>query len=144
MRRLGPRTLLAIVALLAAPRVGNAAQAAIAVIVNPSRHDVLDIPDLGRIYLGQRRFWDDGTPIVAFNLPSGTDLREQFSTRVLHEASAHLASYWNQRYFHGLFPPAVLSSPDAVKRYVATDAKAIGYVPAADVDPSVRVILVLE
>lgn len=131
-----------VVALAGLP--ARADDAAIVVIVHPSRREALAVGDVARIYLGQRRFWDDGSPIVAFNLPAETLLRERFSTRVLHDTSSRLASYWNERYFHGLFPPAVLSSPDAVKRYVATDPKAIGYVAAADADSSVRVVLTLE
>ena len=40
-------------------------------------------------------------------------------------------------------PPATLASTAAVRRYVAADRRAIGYVPAAEVDASVRVILYL-
>lgn len=141
------RWLRALVAFEIALACGVAARAGdgpVAVIVHPSRSATLDADDVARIYLGRRRFWDDDSVIVALNLPAGDGLRERFSRRVLHTDSAHLASYWNEQYFHGVFPPAVLSSPDAVKRYVATDPKAIGYIDAADADATVRIVLTLE
>ena len=142
MRR--PAALLMLLLCVLAPALVAADDPRLVVIVHPDRHDVLTVEDVGRIYLGRERFWDDGTPIAAFNLPAGTPLRERFSKQVLHEDSAHLAAYWNERYFHGVFPPAVLSSTDAVKRYVANDPKAIGYVEASRVDDTVRVVLRLD
>lgn len=121
-----------------------AADPPIAVIVHPQRTASLGMDDVARIFLGRRRFWDDGPAITALNLPAGSPLRERFSHRVLRLDGARLAAYWNERYFHGVFPPTVLSSPDAVKRYVAGDRNAIGYIAAADVDDTVRVVLTIE
>ena len=116
----------------------------VAVIVHPERRAELSLDDLAQIYLRRRQHWDDGEIIVPLNLASGTALRAQFSQRVLRQTEARLADYWNRRYFDGLMPPATLASSAAVRRYVATDPRAIGYVPAAEADRSVRVILVLE
>ncbi len=97
--------------------------------------------DLTNIYLKRRRFWDDGTPIVPLNREAGSTARETFSRRVLGGPSATFVGYWNDQYFHGVFPPATLSSSDAVKRYVAADRNAIGYVWSDELDDSVRVLL---
>jgi hypothetical protein len=40
-------------------------------------------------------------------------------------------------------PPTVLSSPAAIRAYLAVEPAAIGYVPAADVDETCRTLLVL-
>jgi len=117
---------------------------ALVVIVHPSRTDALGAQDLARIYLRTRRFWDDGSPIVPLNREPGSTEREAFSVRVFAAESAYLAGYWNAQYFHGVFPPTVLASSAAVKRYVATDRNAIGYIDASEVDLSVRVLLTLE
>ncbi|HXJ34370.1 MAG TPA: hypothetical protein VMS22_10075 [Candidatus Eisenbacteria bacterium] len=142
MRRLV--ALLVVGLALASIAAGRSGDPALVVVVHPDRTDTLAIEDVRRIYLGQRRFWDDGSAIVALNLPSGSALRERFSQRVLHADSAELTAYWNEQYFHGVFPPTVLSSSDAIKRYVASDPKAIGYLEASDVDATVRVVLPLE
>jgi len=83
------------------------------------------------------------SPIVPLNREAGSKLREAFSQRVFDSSSAALAEYWNEQYFLGMFPPATLSSTLAVKRYVAVEPNAIGYVESAAVDGTVRVALEL-
>ena len=117
---------------------------AIAVIVHPSRTTALTSDLLGQIYLRRKRFWDDGTPIVPLNLSAGAPLRARFGATVLRQSEARLADYWNRQYFYGILPPATLASAEAVRRYVAADPRALGYVPASEVDGSVRVTLRLE
>lgn len=129
--------------LLAAAAPESPASPRLAVIVHPERTTSLTVQDLRRIYLMQRRFWDDGAVILPINREPGSAAREAFSRRVLGTASALLASYWNERFFEGTFPPATLSSDAAVKRYVATERGAIGYVDADNVGSSVRVLLEL-
>ncbi len=139
------RRLLSVVLLLlvlAAPSAGEPVR--IAVIVHPSRGVDLTADLVGQIYLRRKRFWDDGTAIVPLNLPAGTALRETFTRSVLGQSETRLAEYWNRQYFYGVLPPATLASPRAVVRYVAAEANALGYVPEAEIDPSVRVVLRLE
>ena len=116
----------------------------VAVIVHPERHVTLSVEEVAQIYLRRKRMWDDGSPIVPLNLPSQTHLRSRFSLRVLRQTDARLADYWNRQYFNGILPPATLASTEAIRRYVASDPNAIGYVPAAEVNGSVRVVLQLE
>ncbi len=116
----------------------------IAVIVHPERRVELSVDQLAQIYLRRKQHWGDGEIIVPLNLASGLAPRVEFSHQVLRQTEARLADYWNRRYFDGVMPPATLASTAAVRRYVATDRRAIGYVPAGEVDATVRVILVLE
>jgi ABC-type phosphate transport system substrate-binding protein len=118
--------------------------ARIAVIAHPSRRVELSADLVNQIYLRRKRFWDDGSAIVPLNLPAGTALRETFTRSVLGQSEARLAEYWNRQYFYGVLPPATLASTRAMLRYVASDPSAIGYVPAAEIDDSVRVVLRLE
>ena len=116
----------------------------VAVVVHPARNERLDRRDVGRIFLRMRRFWNDGSPIVPINLEADSPLRAIFTARALDLGPERLAAYWNEQYFHGIFPPTVLSSAAAVKRYVASDPHAIGYIDARDVDDTVHVALTLE
>lgn len=50
-----------------------------------------------------------------------------------------LRVYWNRQYFLGVFPPATLASDEAVKKFVAKEVSAIGYVHAEVADESVRI-----
>jgi hypothetical protein len=130
--------------LLVAALPAAASEPALALIVHPARTTPLTPDEVASIYLKKRRFWPDGEEIVPVNLEPGSVLRESFSRRVLGSDSGRLAAYWNQQYFQGVFPPVTLSSFAAVKRYVAAERNAIGYIEASEVDESVGVVLRLE
>ena len=72
------------------------------------------------------------------------DIEQARILEVLRQTESRLADYWNRQYFYGVLPPATLASTGAVRRYVASDPNAIGYVPASEVDGSVRVVLHLQ
>jgi ABC-type phosphate transport system substrate-binding protein len=114
------------------------------VIVHPARKVQLNLEEVARIYLKKRRFWNDGQPIVALNQAPGSPARENFSQLAFESESTRLGTYWNEQYFHGVLPPVALSSPASVKRYVASDPNAIGYIELSDVDDSVRVAFQIE
>lgn len=116
----------------------------LAVIVHPSRAATLSIETVKRIYLKRQRFWDDGHAIVAINLEVATPEREAFTRLVFGDEAARLPAYWNEQYFHGVMPPIILGSEEAVVRYVASRPDAIGYVDARHVDASVAVALTLR
>ena len=140
------RRLLTGVVLLAAllADAATSADPRIAVIVNRERRESLDVPTVAAIYLRKRRFWDDDTPILPVNREANSPLREAFTRRVFGLDSSQLAAYWNEQYFHGVMPPATLSSSESMKRFVAKERDAIGYVELGAADSSVRVALVLE
>jgi hypothetical protein len=97
--------------------------------------------ELREIYLRRQRLWPNGTLVVPVNLPAGHPLRDGFSRKILGRSVQDLVSYWNARYFEGIRPPIVLPSSAAVCAYVAAEPAAIGYVAAADVDASCRVVM---
>lgn len=113
---------------------------ALVVITHPSRPAHLASEEVARIYLKRKRFWNDGSPIVPINREAGSEERELFEKEFLSTTKLDMVAYWNQRYFHGVFPPATLESDEAVKRYVASDPNAVGYIAADQVDPSVHVV----
>jgi ABC-type phosphate transport system substrate-binding protein len=126
------------------PAMAGGGDPRIAVILHRQRRDSLDTPTVASVYLRKRRFWDDGAPIIPVNRELGSPLRESFARRVFGIASSQLSAYWNEQYFHGVLPPVTLSSTQSIKRFVAEEPNAIGYVEAESVDDSVRVALMLE
>jgi ABC-type phosphate transport system substrate-binding protein len=124
--------------------IARPADTSIAVIVHPSRQVTLDADDVARIFLRKRRFWEDGSPIVPLNREASSAVRELFTRRVFGVSSAALSVYWNEQYVLGTLPPTTLASNEAVKRYVASEPNAIGYIEASLVDKSVRVALLLD
>ena len=117
-------------------------ESGIAVIVAPEAVT----PKLGReelalIFKYKRRFWDDGKKIQAVNLPVSHPLRRAFSMQVLGHSPEELDDYWRDMYFHGVLPPYVLASDEAVIRFVASTPGAIGYVSNCLADHRVKVIV---
>jgi ABC-type phosphate transport system substrate-binding protein len=136
--------LFALAAAAFAPTRLGAADPRVKLIVHPSRAAALDTDEVRAIYLKQKRFWNDGEPIIPINLEAGSAARERFSESIFGQGSRRLAAYWNQRYFEeGAFPPATLASEQAVIRFVAGNENAIGYVAQEDVGDQVAVALVL-
>lgn len=136
-------TLLILLAALAVP-LGAEPDARVAVIVHAQRAEVPSRSELARIYLKKRRFWSNGDPIVPINRDGASPARDRFDREVLGQRAKRWLGYWNRQYFQGVLPPATLASDRAVKRFVALEPKAIGYIPEALVDPSVRVVLYID
>lgn len=114
------------------------------VIVNAEREVRLSEVQVAQIYLKRRRFWADGQAIVPVNRESGSDARRAFVQRIFGSDSNKLEAYWNRQYFRGVLPPATLASEEAVRRFVARERRAIGYVSPEIVDESVSIVLRLR
>jgi ABC-type phosphate transport system substrate-binding protein len=122
----------------------RAGEPEVVVIVHPSRTDHVTLEEVKRIYLRQRRFWDDREPVLPVNREYGSATRKEFERIVFGELRVPLSRYWNEQYFLGVLPPATLASDSAVRQYVASRRNAIGYIDARNLDDSVRVLLRLE
>jgi ABC-type phosphate transport system substrate-binding protein len=140
MRR-AAKPLLVIAALLVAAPPALAEE--IAVIVNKERTTQLDRGEIAQIFLKKRRFWDDGTPMLPVNQSADAATRASFDRAVFGAGARRLSFYWNRAYFRGVLPPATLASDEAVRRFVVSEPRAIGYIRAGVVDASVRVISIL-
>jgi hypothetical protein len=104
----------------------------------------LGLSDLALIYRRKQLFWKDGTKVNPVNLPVNNASRRMFSQVVLGATPEDLERYWNDMYFHGISPPYVLSSDEAVLRFVAQTPGAIGYVSYCSVAGRARVALILS
>jgi ABC-type phosphate transport system substrate-binding protein len=121
------------------------AEEKIAVIAHASHSlDTVSREELSRIYRGKKLFWEDGVRIIPVNLAADHRYRRLFSRLVLGLLPEEMQEYWNAQYFHGVSPPFVLSSEEAVLRFVAETPGAIGYVSATMVTDRVKVLLLLS
>ncbi len=137
------RTLLAVFAclLLAGRADVSRADESLAVITGPNRPAIaFNHANLEDIFLKRIQVDDGGNPLVALNLPPEQALREAFSLTVLGRRSGALQRYWTEQYFHGIPPPFVVHSPEAMLRFVAETPGAIGYVALCQVDKRVQVV----
>ncbi len=96
------------------------------------------------MFAKKRLFWSDHSAIVPVNLAATNPLRRAFSLSVFKKTPEQLQDYWNDQYFHGVLPPPVLASEEAVLRFVASTPGAVGYVSACSVDKRVDVIALIQ
>jgi len=136
---------LAAILLSLAPLCGAAAaKDEIVVIVSRDTPDFqLNPATLRDIYLKKIFLNDHNQEFIPLNLPPDHVLRRAFSVTLFNKGAQELQNYWNQRYFHGIAPPFVLGSPQAVVQFVAKTPGAIGYVTPCDLDPRVKTVLTL-
>ncbi len=119
----------------------RAAQTTVAVVTPPGAPAIaLDRANLRDIFLRRIVIDDAGAALVPVNLPAADPLRLAFSVALLGKDPAALQRYWNERYFHGVSPPYVVRSQEAVLRFVAQTPGAVGYVASCRVDGRVRVV----
>ena len=77
------------------------------------------------------------------NREADAAIRSSFEKALFGTRARNLPVYWNRQYFLGVLPPATLASDEAVRRFVASERRAIGYLRASAVDDTVRVVLTL-
>ena len=125
---------------------GAGGDPAIAVIVgrNPAPTGAVSQTLVLGIFARKRQLWNDRSTIVPVNLPVSHPLRRNFSRWVFKKTPEELQDYWNEQYFHGVLPPPVLASEEAVLRFVASTPGAIGYASVCSVDKRVEVVAVIQ
>lgn len=117
------------------------AQAEIAVVVNPGVSDTLDASTISKIFLGKSKRFPSGASATPVNQNEGNAIVDQFNQQVLKRNSSQVKAYWSKLLFTGKGkPPVQLASDADVLQKVASDASAIGYVDAASVNDTVKVI----
>lgn len=113
------------------------------IVAADASEERLDEGTLRDIYLKKIFLDAAGHRRIPVNLPADAPLREAFSHALFHKSGDELQDYWNQNYFHGITPPYVLGSQDAVVRFVSQTPGAIGYIASCYLRPGVRPVLTL-
>ncbi|MGD9602514.1 MAG: hypothetical protein AB7O21_17700 [Gammaproteobacteria bacterium] len=141
--RRAARLALVCLALVATPAGAEPTQApAIAVIGAPGgEFSALTRGELAHIFRRQRESTAAGLPLVPVNLALGAPLRDAFSRSVFGLEPDAMEAYWNERYFHGVSPPHVVGSTEAMLRFVHATPTAVGYVWSCEVDARAHVLL---
>jgi hypothetical protein len=91
------------------------------------------------IYLGRNN------NLKPVDLPESNPLREAFYKKATDRDPPQIKAVWSRLVFTGQGqPPKELADVAAVKKAVAADPKAVGYIDKAQVDASVKVVLALN
>jgi ABC-type phosphate transport system substrate-binding protein len=129
--------------LLALTMISAGAHADVVVIVSAkSRITDITAEQTARIFLGKISTFPNNGNAVPIDQAEGSPVREEFYSKVVHKTSTQLAAYWAKIIFTGDGrPPEMLDSNAAVRKAVADNPNAIGYIDKSAVNKSVRVIL---
>lgn len=115
-----------------------AAQAQVAVVMALSASP-LSKEQVANLYLGR------SAELRLFDLPEGSATRDIFYKKAAERDAAQVKAAWSRVVFSGKgTPPREVADAAAVKKAVAADPKAVGYIEKSAVDASVKVVLMLE
>lgn len=109
------------------------------VVVMAPGSGALTKDQVAAVYLGRS---NDLKPV---DLPPGTPARDAFYKKATDRDEAQIKAVWSRVVFTGKGqPPKEMPDAAAVKKAVAADPKAVGYIDKAAVDASVKVVLSLD
>lgn len=122
------------------------AQAQVAVIVNSKSPTASMTADqVASIFLGKSNTLPSGATAVAVDQAESAAVREHFYTKVTGKQAAQVKAAWSRIVFSGKgTPPKEMASSAEVKKFVAANADAIGYIEKSAVDGSVKVVLSVD
>lgn len=93
------------------------------------------------IFLGNAAAYPGGGKPEPVDQASGAPIREEFYTKVAGRSAAQVKAHWAKQSFSGKgAPPKSLDGDDAVKKHLASNPNAIGYVDKSKVDASVKTV----
>ena len=112
------------------------------VVAKDSPVSDISLPDLKHLYLGER-INAGGQRMIPLNLVPLMRERVGFDKTVLNMSPDAIARYWIDRKIRGdSGPPKAIDSADLLQRVVGRLEGSIGYAPAGEVRPDVKVIRV--
>jgi ABC-type phosphate transport system substrate-binding protein len=125
--------ILAVAGLLCGP-----ASAQVAVVMAPGA-SALTKEQVANLYLGR------SAQLHPLDLPEGSATRDIFYKKAIERDAAQVKAVWSRIVFSGKgAPPKEVPDAAAVKKGVAADPKAVGYIEKSAVDGSVAVVFTFE
>jgi ABC-type phosphate transport system substrate-binding protein len=122
----------------------SAANAEVVVIVNPANAtSSMTNAEVTKLFTGAKSGFADGSKAeIVTNKGAANDA---FLSKVLGKTQAQLKATWARIVFSGSgLEPQALGSDTAVKKFVASNPKAIGYIDASAVDGTVKAVYKAE
>jgi len=129
----------------ASPARGLGVSDLVVVVSARSAVTALRTDQVAAIFLGQALRFPDGVEAAPLDQRIGSAVRDEFYLRIANKTPALLKAYWSKMVFTGRGqPPGELADSVAIRRKVADDPDAIGYIERGALDPSVRAVLVVQ
>jgi ABC-type phosphate transport system substrate-binding protein len=113
----------------------------VAVVSATSPISALSKTQVADIFLGRANRFPDGTPAVPIDQSEGSAVHAEFYASFADRTTAQVKAYWSRIIFTGRGqPPKAVSSDSELKRLLANDPRAIGYIDRSALDSSVKVL----
>jgi ABC-type phosphate transport system substrate-binding protein len=127
-------------ALCAAIAATSVADAEVVVVVSSSSAtSALTAEQVADIYLGK------STAMKAVDLPESSSVRGEFYQKATQKDAAQVKAIWSRLIFTGkATPPKEVGSSADVKKALAGDPNAIGYIEKSALDGSVKAVLTIN
>ena len=126
--------------------LAQAASAQVAVIVNPKSPMASMTPEqAAAIFLGKSSTLPSGQTAVPADLPESDKARDIFYSKAAGKSPSQVKATWARLTFSGkATPPKEVPTAADVKKHVAANPDAIGYIEKSAVDSTVKVVLTVE
>jgi ABC-type phosphate transport system substrate-binding protein len=124
--------------------IGDAASADVVAVVS-LRNSLTSLSkaQLTDIFLGKTTRFPDGTQAMPIDQEEGSPARDEFYATVAGKSAAQIKAYWAKIIFTGRGqPPKAVSNSIDIRKLLASNPQAIGYIERSSVDSSVKVLAV--
>jgi hypothetical protein len=126
------------VVLVTALNIASLTYAADIVVVMAPGAAALSKDQVANLYLGR------STDLTPLDLPESSAVREAFYKLATDRGAAQVKAVWARLTFTGQGkPPKEIADAAAVKKAVAADPKAVGYIEKSEADATVKIVLAL-
>jgi ABC-type phosphate transport system substrate-binding protein len=127
--------------LLVSVESGARAEEVVAVVSSKSPVTSLSAAQVADIFLGKTSRFPDGSQAVPIDQPEDSPVRDRFYAQYAGKTPAQVKAHWSKIIFTGRGQPPVQAANGAeVKKMIAQNPSAIGYIDPTLVDDSVRVL----
>jgi ABC-type phosphate transport system substrate-binding protein len=113
----------------------------VAVVSSKSTISSLSIAQVAEIFLGKVSRFPDGTPAVPIDQAEGSAARDEFYATFASKSPAQVKSLWAKIIFTGRGqPPKAVPNSTEVRKLLAANPQAIGYIERGAIDSTVKVL----
>jgi ABC-type phosphate transport system substrate-binding protein len=114
----------------------------VAVVSAKSQVSALTKAQIADIFLGKVNRYPDGSPAVPIDLAEGSPARDEFYVKYAGKSPAQVKAHWSKIIFTGRGqPPAEAANPADLKKRLAENPSAIGYLEPDRVDVTVKILI---
>jgi len=105
----------------------------------------LDKDQVAALFLGKSKELPGAGIPVLIDQPEAAEIRQMFYTKVTEKTPVQVKAIWSRLVFSGKATvPKEVPNSDEVKKLLAANPDAVGYIDKAAVDSSVKVLLTVD